>query len=59
MSEAKMNPFVSEDATVQKVMEQVDARILAGEYTVAVTIKSDKYKQIWQVGQYNVAVTVK
>lgn len=31
----------------------------AGEYTVTVTIKSDKYPKVWQVGQYNLAVTVK
>lgn len=31
----------------------------AGEYTVSVTIKSDKYPKVWQVGQYNIAVTVK
>jgi len=31
----------------------------AGEYTVSVTIKSDKYPKIWQVGQYSVVVTVK
>jgi len=30
-----------------------------GEYTVSVTIKSDKYPKVWQVGQYNLAVTVK
>lgn len=31
----------------------------AGDYTVSVIIKSDKYKNVWQVGQYNVAVSVK
>lgn len=31
----------------------------AGDYTVSVMIKSDKYKKVWQVGQYNIAVTVK
>lgn len=31
----------------------------AGDYTVSVIIKSDKYKKVWQVGQYNIAVTVK
>lgn len=31
----------------------------AGQYTVTVTIKSDKYPKVWQVGQYNIAVTVK
>lgn len=31
----------------------------AGEYSVTVTIKSDKYPKVWQVGQYNLAVTVK
>ena len=31
----------------------------AGEYTVSVIIKSNLYPQVWQVGQYNVAVTVK
>lgn len=31
----------------------------AGDYTVSVIIKSDKYKNVWQVGQYSIAVTVK
>lgn len=31
----------------------------AGSYTVDVLIKSDKYKKIWQVGSYSVAVNIK
>ncbi|MBO7519736.1 MAG: hypothetical protein J6T73_03060, partial [Clostridia bacterium] len=31
----------------------------AGSYTVDVLIKSDKYKRIWQVGSYSVAVNIK
>ena len=31
----------------------------AGSYTVDVTVKSDKYNKIWQVGSYSVAVNIK
>ncbi len=30
----------------------------AGSYTVSVTIKSDKYNDIWQVGSYSIAVNI-
>lgn len=31
----------------------------AGSYTVSVVIKSDKYKSVWQVGSYSIAVNIK
>lgn len=31
----------------------------AGSYTVSVTVKSDKYNTVWQVGSYSVAVNIK
>lgn len=31
----------------------------SGGYTVSVTIKSDKYNTIWQVGEYSATVTIK
>ena len=30
-----------------------------GSYTVSVTIKSDKYDDVWQVGNYSIAVNIK
>ena len=31
----------------------------AGEHTVLVTVKSDQYNNIWQVGSYSTTVKIK